>query len=90
MPWKVGATTETPIIDKFLGEWLNQKGLPEKDINTLKDIFAFALPTKYFIKVIFFLHGSGNDGKSQFIKTMIRFVGKDNSTATTLAYLENC
>jgi P4 family phage/plasmid primase-like protien len=89
IPWKVGESSETPMLDKLLNDWLNKTGQEQKDINILKDLFAFCLPTKYFIKVVFFLYGSGSDGKSQFIKTLIKFIGKDNSTATTLSYLEN-
>lgn len=89
LPWKVGDSKETPCLDKMLGEWLNKSGQEPMNIDTLKDVFAFALPTKYFIKVVFFLYGGGNDGKSQFIKTLVKFVGKDNSTATTLDYIEH-
>jgi P4 family phage/plasmid primase-like protien len=89
IPWNVGKTTETPTLDALLEDWLNVKDKTEKDILTLKDLFAFCLPTKYFIKLVPFLYGSGNDGKSQYIKLLVKFLGKDNCTATTLQYMEH-
>lgn len=89
IPWNVGESTDTPVLDKLLDEWLNNDKKEKRDINILKDLFAFCLPTKYFIKLVPFLYGSGNDGKSQYIKLIVKFLGRDNCTATTLQYLEN-
>jgi P4 family phage/plasmid primase-like protien len=89
IPWNVGSKTDTPCLDKLLLEWLNNIKKDKPDILVLKDLFAFCLPTKYFIKLVPFLYGSGNDGKSQFIKILVKFLGKDNCTATTLQYMEN-
>lgn len=89
IPWNVGSSTETPILDGLLNDWITKKGGEQKDILILKDLFAFCLPTKYFIKLVPFLYGGGNDGKSQFIKIIVKFLGKDNCTATTLQYMEN-
>lgn len=88
IPWKVGLTTETPVLDKLLNEWLNKDQDYERPINYLKDLFAFCLPTKYFIKTVPFLYGDGNDGKSQFIKVLSKFLGEGNYSSTTLKYLE--
>jgi P4 family phage/plasmid primase-like protien len=89
IPWNIGKATETPTLDKLLNEWLNVEKKEPKDILMLKDLFAFCLPTKYFIKLVPFLYGSGNDGKSQYIKLITKFLGKDNCTATTLQYMEH-
>jgi phage/plasmid-associated DNA primase len=89
IPWNVGTTTETPVLDKLLGEWLDNEKKEKRDIMVLKDLFAFCLPTKYFIKLVPFLYGGGNDGKSQYIKLVVKFLGKENCTATTLNYIEN-
>lgn len=89
IPWNIGASTETPKLDKLLDEWLNNSIRDKREVGILKDLFAFCLPTKYFIKLVPFLYGSGNDGKSQYIKLMVKFLGKDNCTATTLQYMEN-
>jgi phage/plasmid-associated DNA primase len=89
IPWNVGTSRETPILDKLLDDWLNNNKREKRDIKVLKDLFAFCLPTKYFIKLIPFLYGEGNDGKSQFIKLVVKFLGKENCTATTLYYIEN-
>lgn len=89
IPWNVGQSIETPMLDKLLSEWINTKDKEPRDILILKDLFAFCLPTKYFIKLVPFLYGSGNDGKSQYIKLLVRFLGKSNCTATTLQYMEH-
>ena len=88
IPWKVGTSTETPEIDKLLGEWLNNETTDNRDIDYLKELFAFVIAPKYFISSVPFLYGSGSDGKSQFIRTIIKFIGMGNYTSTTLSYLE--
>jgi len=87
IPWNLGESTETPMLDKLLKDWINKKG-PEHDLNILKDLFAFVLPPKYFIASVPFLYGNGGDGKSQFENLMEKFIGEDNHTSTTLSYLE--
>jgi len=89
IPWNLGESVETPELDKLLNQWLNNSTKDKRELGILKDLFAFCLPTKYFIKLVPFLYGSGNDGKSQYIKLLVKFLGKENCTATTLQYMEN-
>jgi P4 family phage/plasmid primase-like protien len=88
IPWKVGKTTETPNLDKLLDEWLNNSKTKKRNINYLKELFAFTIAPKYFISSVPFLYGAGSDGKSQFIRTLIKFIGMHNYTSTNLSYLE--
>lgn len=90
IPWNIGKSTETPVLDALLKDWLNDKkrGQTDVDHNVLKDFFAFALPPKYFISTVPFLYGAGGDGKSQFENLMEKFIGTNNHTSTTLGYLE--
>jgi len=91
IPWSLGKTTETPIIDKLLSEWLNDIKKPKtnkKHIDCLKELFALTLVPKYFISAVPFLYGGGSDGKSQFIRALVKFIGVNNYTSTTLNYLE--
>jgi len=88
IPWKLGKTIETPNIDKLLNEWLNKPKKHTKHINCLKELFALTIVPKYFISAVPFLYGGGSDGKSQFIRTLLKFIGLDNYTSTTLNYLE--
>ena len=88
IPWKLGKTEETPNIDKLLNEWLNKPKTNKKHIDCLKELFAFTIVPKYFISAVPFLYGGGSDGKSQFIRTLAKFISLDNYTSTTLNYLE--
>lgn len=88
IPWEVGESEETPQLDKLLDEWLNCKDLSKREINYLKDLFAFTIAPKYFISAVPFIYGNGSDGKSQFMKVLVKFIGIHNYTSTTLGYLE--
>jgi len=88
IPWEIGESEETPELDKLLTDWLNNEITDKRDILHLKDLFAFTIAPKYFISSVPFLYGNGSDGKSQFIKVMVKFIGIHNYTSTTLTYLE--
>jgi len=88
IPWEIGDSTETPILDKLLDEWLNNDTLEKRSVDYLKELFAFTIAPKYFLSAVPFIYGHGSDGKSQFIKALVKFIGIDNYTSTTLSYLE--
>lgn len=88
IPWEVGESEETPELDKLLNSWLNSENYEQRDILFLKDLFAFTIAPKYFISSVPFMYGNGSDGKSQFIKIMVKYIGIHNYTSTTLNYLE--
>lgn len=88
IPWEIGKSTKTPKLDALLNNWLNNEKDEKRDINYLKELFAFTIAPKYFISAVPFIYGNGSDGKSQFMKTLIKFIGLHNYTSTSLNYLE--
>jgi len=88
IPWEIGKSDKTPKLDELLNNWLNNEKDTKRDILCLKELFAFVIAPKYFISAVPFCYGNGSDGKSQFIKTMVKFIGLHNYTSTTLNYLE--
>lgn len=79
IPWELGKTTDTPVMDKLIIEWVGEK---YKD--TIYEMIAYCCYTDYPIQVIFCLFGSGRNGKSQLIKLLRKFIGKDNICSTEL------
>lgn len=88
IPWELGKSTKTPKLDALLNNWLNNEKDAKRDILYLKELFAFTIAPKYFISAVPFFYGNGSDGKSQFMKTLIKFIGIHNYTSTSLNYLE--
>ena len=84
IPWSVGYSNKTPILDGLLQEWIGEGN----NINTLKDLFAWIIVPYYFISSVPFIYGNGSDGKSQFIQLLFKFIGILNATTTTLNYIE--
>jgi len=82
VPHNLGTSTETPTIDRLLAEWTNS------DLKRqLYEILAYTLMPSYPVHRIFCLHGSGRNGKGQYMKLMRKFVGVDNCTSTEMERL---
>jgi P4 family phage/plasmid primase-like protien len=79
IPWKVGVSDETPIIDDLLKSWVN-----EKDMFTLKEIMAYCLYRDYPIHRVFALIGAGRNGKSTYLNLIKKFIGIENFATTDL------
>jgi len=80
IPWEVGKTEETPILDKLFTEWVG-----EKHLNTLYELIAYCCYRDYPIQLLFCLVGSGRNGKGCFLKVLDKFLGGDvNVTSTSL------
>jgi len=84
IPWELGKSTETPVIDKLLEEWCGVKGK-----QTLLEILAYSCYTDYPLQTIICLHGCGRNGKGQFMKLLTKFVGKENICSSELDTLIN-
>jgi P4 family phage/plasmid primase-like protien len=82
IPFNVGDSLDTPIIDKLFTDWVG-----EKDVITLKEICAFSLVQEYFLHRIVCLTGSGCNGKGVFLRFIQKLLGKDNCTSTELDLL---
>ncbi len=79
IPWELGDSEETPVIDKLFTEWV---GKEHKE--TLYDIIAYCISPTYFIHIVIFLLGGGSNGKSVFLNLVRKFVGDFNCASTDL------
>jgi P4 family phage/plasmid primase-like protien len=79
MPWNIGKTDSTPIMDKVFEEWVGRDY-----VKTLYQILAYSLLPDYPIHRIFCFIGSGMNGKSKFLDLLRNFVGYRNVCSTEL------
>ena len=84
IPYNLGDTIDTPILDKIFTEWVG-----EKYVDTLYEIIAYCLYKEYPIHRIFCFIGSGLNGKSKYLELIQRFIGYENCTSTELDILLN-
>jgi putative DNA primase/helicase len=79
IPWELGTSEDTPIIDKLLNEWVG-----EKYVKTLYELIAYCCYRKYPIQTLFCLQGIGRNGKTCFINLLTKFLGVDNICSAEL------
>lgn len=79
IPHKLGLSRETPTIDRLFTEWV---GAENKKL--LYEICAYCLLDDYPIHRLFLLFGRGRNGKGQFKEIVVRFVGYENTTSTSI------
>lgn len=82
IPWRVGESEETPMINKLFHEWVDEKWVP-----TLYEIVAYCVSPNKFLQRIIALTGGGSNGKGTFIKLLCKFLGEDNYVSTQLREL---
>jgi len=82
LPWTMGETSDTPVMDKLFKEWVG-----EKYVKTLYEMFAYCCYTDYPIQVLFCLYGGGRNGKTCFLKVLSNFLGNSNLCSTDLDLL---
>lgn len=82
IPWELGETDKTPVMDKLIVEWVG-----EKYKKTCYQILAYCCLTNYPIHLIFCLVGCGRNGKSKFLGLMNKFIGMENVCSTELDVL---
>lgn len=78
-PYSVGDSQDTPFLDNLFTEWVGKE-----NIGFLYDIIAFCLLREYSLNRIFFLVGSGSNGKSVFLKVLRKFLGNENCSGIEL------
>lgn len=82
IPYPIGdADAETPNIDKMLTSLVSN----EEQLQQLKEILAYCLIREQLFDKMFFLIGSGSNGKSTYINFLRRCLGEDNCTSITSA-----
>lgn len=83
IPWVLGETSETPVIDKLFTEWVGEEWK-----QTLYEIIAYTCYRSYPIHLIFVLDGAGANGKSQFLELIHRFLGSHNIASTSFERIQ--
>lgn len=79
IPWKVGASTDTPVMDQLFVSWVGAERA-----KTLYEVIAYACVRDYPLHLIIVLNGSGRNGKTTFLRLLSKFIGKENIVATDL------
>jgi putative DNA primase/helicase len=82
IPWDIGESAETPIIDSLFEQWVGKD-----EVITLKQICAFALVQDYFLHRVVCLTGSGCNGKGRFLAFVTKLIGDDNCASSELDLL---
>jgi putative DNA primase/helicase len=86
IPYKMhnGDYELTPTIDRIFEEWVGKE-----HVQTLYEIIAYCLYPSYPINRMFFLIGSGMNGKTCFLNLLKKFLGISNVVSTELDILLN-
>lgn len=82
IPYNLSDSDKTPQMDKIFTEWVG-----EEYTQVLYEILAYCIYPDYPLNRIFFLIGSGSNGKSTFLKILSKFLGKQNLCSTELEFL---
>jgi len=84
IPWGIGNSVNTPMIDKLFKEWVG-----DDYVQTLYEILSYCCLSDYPIHLIICLVGAGRNGKSKFQTLISKFIGEDNVCSTELDTLLN-
>lgn len=82
IPWEVGKSEETPILDELFKEWVD-----EKYITTLYEILAYCMLSDYPIHRLFCLIGKGRNGKGTFMQIISNLIGTNNTAVINFDHL---
>lgn len=90
IPWDIGESEDTPIIDKLFREWVFQDRIQDESwIKTLQEVTAYAVGDSAFMQTIVWLCGSGCNGKGSYLNFLMKFLGSANVGSTELKTLIN-
>lgn len=88
IPWNVGESEETPMMDKIFKEWVFKEGVQDESyVTTLYEIIAYSTLACQPAQRMFALTGAGSNGKSIYQDLIIKFVGENNICTTTMDLL---
>jgi len=82
IPWDIGTSEDTPIMDKVFEEWVGKD-----NTITLYEILAYCMLPDYPLNRIFCFIGSGMNGKSKYLELLKTFIGHYNCCASDLDVL---
>lgn len=86
IPWNLGNSENTPIIDKLFHEWVSPN---DDSVETLYDFVAFSMSPTYFPHRICALIGEGRNGKTTYLSIITKLLGDENVCASDLDELLN-
>ncbi len=90
IPYGIGKTEDTPIMDKLFSEWIIMKDVQDKSyVDTLYEMIAYASLSHQFLQRLFALHGTGSNGKGCYLKIVEKFLGEDNICTSELKILSS-
>jgi len=88
IPWDVGESEETPMIDKLFSEWIFKEGVQDMTwVETLREVTAYALEDSAFMQTLIWLCGSGCNGKGCYLNFLMKLLGGDNVCSSELKTL---
>lgn len=90
IPWKIGDSDETPVLDKYFKEWVVEDGLQDETyVDTLYEMLSYSTMSRQFLQRLFALVGSGSNGKGVYLSIMKKFLGKDNCCNTEMKLISS-
>lgn len=88
IPWDVGESEETPMIDRLFREWMVKDNIQDETwVNTLQEVSAYAAEDSAFMQTIVWLCGSGCNGKGCYLNFIMKFLGEKNVCSSELKTL---
>jgi P4 family phage/plasmid primase-like protien len=84
IPHEMGVMDDTPTMDALFKSWVG-----EGNERILYEILAYCMLPCQPLHRIFFLLGSGSNGKSTYLKILRKFIGIENCTTATFHWLVN-
>jgi P4 family phage/plasmid primase-like protien len=88
IPYEIGQSEDTPMIDKYFNDWVVKEGLQEQSyVQTLYQAVAYSCLQDQFLQRLFAFTGSGSNGKGCFIQMLTKFLGQDNVTTSDMKVL---
>ena len=87
IPFSIGESDETPILDKLFREWVVGDGQDESYIKTLYEIIAYSTLKHQFLQRLFAFTGTGSNGKGVFQNIVTKFLGEENVATAEMKVL---
>jgi len=88
IPWDIGQSEETPMIDKLFNEWVVKERIQDESyVKTLQEVTAYSAEDSAFMQTIIWLCGSGCNGKGSYLNFIMKFLGINNICSSELKTL---
>lgn len=84
IPWELGNSSETPVMDRIFKEWVG-----EDYVKTLYEIIAYCTLPSYPIHRAFCFIGGGMNGKSKYLDLISNFLSQKNIATSDFDQLIN-